>query len=45
MGLQKGITMNWANYVGRILILLGMVGFIFSLVIRMHDKINGGDDV
>ena len=35
--------MNWANYVGRTLFLIGLVGFLASVLIKLYDKINGGE--
>lgn len=36
--------MNWANYVGRAMFLVGLIGFFLSILIKLYDTINGGDD-
>lgn len=35
--------MNWANYLGRAMMLVGLVGFFLSILVKLYDAINGGD--
>lgn len=36
--------MNWANYAGRALLLVGLIGLFVNLCIKLYDKINEGED-
>ena len=36
--------MNWANYLGRAMFLVGLIGFGLSMCIKLYDLINGEDN-